>query len=169
MKGDIKGKWYKDMALGRNSLTNNVKIMTSAFDGNFTNHSLRRTSTTRLFQAGVPEDVIRHHTGHRSNAIAQYKECSNQQRVSVSATLYDENMCHEDRVGDNRVQLNECASAMSAGYETVQCDTVAGLSRQMNVSDQQFNDGHKRELSAVMAGAFNGTFHGCTFNINVTL
>jgi hypothetical protein len=103
------GQWYKNMALGKNSLLNIVKVIMSAFDGRFTNHSLRRTSATRLFQSGIPEDIIRNQTGHRSNVLSRYKECSTAQLQNVSATLYPpctkqaatENAalpCHNDEV-----------------------------------------------------------------------
>ena len=34
--------------------------------GNFTNHSLRVTGTTMLFDSGTPEAIIQKRTGHRS-------------------------------------------------------------------------------------------------------
>ena len=40
--------------------------MKAVFEGNFTNHSHRRSSATRLYQSGVPEQVNVETTGHRS-------------------------------------------------------------------------------------------------------
>jgi integrase len=34
--------------------------------GRYTNHSLRATTATRLYQAGVEEQLIMERTGHRS-------------------------------------------------------------------------------------------------------
>ena len=34
--------------------------------GNKTNHSLRATGTTELYESGVPEKLIQERTGHRS-------------------------------------------------------------------------------------------------------
>ena len=42
-------------------------------DGFFTNHSLHRSGTTRLFHAGIDKKIIREFTGHRSDAIDQYQ------------------------------------------------------------------------------------------------
>ncbi len=35
-------------------------------DGRKTNHSLRATGASELFQAGVPEKIIKERTGHHS-------------------------------------------------------------------------------------------------------
>ena len=56
-KGDV---WFFYKAMGRETLGNVVKnIMRKAgFEGRFTNHSLRRTCATWLYEGGVPEQVI---------------------------------------------------------------------------------------------------------------
>ena len=63
-------------AMGRETLGNVVKnIMRKAgFEGHFTNHSLRRSCATRLYEGGVPEQVIVETTGHRScDGVREYK------------------------------------------------------------------------------------------------
>lgn len=52
-----------------------------------TNHSLRATGATTLFNAGVPEKLIRDVTGHRSNALRVYERPSLEQRQAVSKIL----------------------------------------------------------------------------------
>ena len=46
-------------------------------EGKFSNHSLRATSTTRMFQQSVPEQVIKEITGHKSDAVRLYKRTNN--------------------------------------------------------------------------------------------
>ena len=60
--------WYYNKTMGRETLGNVVKkIVTKvAFEGHFTNHSLRRSSATRFYQSRVTEQVIVETTGHRS-------------------------------------------------------------------------------------------------------
>jgi hypothetical protein len=82
------GDWYKNMPYGKNSLSNVVKVIMSGFDGHFTNHSLRRSSITRLFQSDFDEDLIRSHSGHKSLAILHYKEPSTEQLQNVSQNIY---------------------------------------------------------------------------------
>ena len=90
---NVKGRaeWYKNMALGHNSLTNVVKTLTQGLKGKYTNQSLRRTGATRLFQGGVPEDIICKKMGHRSLAVREYKEMSACYEKQLSATLYGNN------------------------------------------------------------------------------
>ncbi len=53
-----------------------------------TNHSLRVTAATRLYQAGVDEQLIMKRTGHRSiEGVRVYKRASDDQEQVVSAIL----------------------------------------------------------------------------------
>ena len=62
--------WFGTTPIGHNTLSKTVKrLCDSAGIGGFkTNHSLRVTSATRLFQSGVDEQLIMGRTGHRSIA-----------------------------------------------------------------------------------------------------
>ena len=62
---DPKEKWYDCIPMGKNKLANVVKEMfAEAGLGAKTNHSLRATGATRMFNAGVPEKIIQKNTGH---------------------------------------------------------------------------------------------------------
>ena len=57
-------------------------------EGNFTNHSLRASEATSLFQAEAPEKVIQEFTGHRSvEALRQYEKIANQQKQATCIVL----------------------------------------------------------------------------------
>ena len=82
--------WYYNKAMGRETLGNVVKkIMRKAgFEGHFTNHSLRRSCATRLYDGGVPEQVIRETTGHRSrDGVREYKCTSSTLKRKASEIL----------------------------------------------------------------------------------
>jgi hypothetical protein len=64
-----------------------VLIEICYFPGFFSNHSLRATCATRLFQAGVDEQLISKHTGHRSVAVRSYKRPSDEQERQLSSIL----------------------------------------------------------------------------------
>ena len=50
-----------------------------------TNHSLRATAATRLYQSGVDEQLIMEKTGHRSlEGVRSYKRTSTEQREALS-------------------------------------------------------------------------------------
>ena len=53
-----------------------------------TNHSLRLTSVTRLYQSGVDEQLVMERTGHRSlDRVRSYKRTSDSQREALSDIL----------------------------------------------------------------------------------
>ena len=68
---DKDGPWYCVQPRGKNYLNNMVKSMFSEANiaGDFTNHSLRATGATELFQSETPEKVIQDITGHRSVSV----------------------------------------------------------------------------------------------------
>ena len=68
--------WFKKVPLGHCKLSEVVpSLMRSAgIPGYFTNHSLRVTAATRLYDARVDEDTIMQRTGHRSSqGVRMYK------------------------------------------------------------------------------------------------
>ena len=55
--------------------------------GNFRNHSLRKSTCTRLFRKGMDPQLIKEQTGHKSDAVMLYKKSNLQQRKEVSDML----------------------------------------------------------------------------------
>ena len=49
-------------------------------EGYFTNHSLRRTGSTRMFQAGIEKKIVKEVTGHSSDGIGTYEITSEKQK-----------------------------------------------------------------------------------------
>ena len=64
----IEGKpWYYDVAVGHNVLKTKLKTLFVAAGldpENISNHSLRATGVTRLYDNGVPEKMIMEWSGH---------------------------------------------------------------------------------------------------------
>ena len=52
--------WYSDLPYGKNKICSNVKTICEIvkIEGKFTNHSLRATSASRMFDQCIPEQVI---------------------------------------------------------------------------------------------------------------
>ena len=71
-------QWYVDKPIGINSLRLVVKSLCSkvGLSGKFTNHSLRVSAATRLYQKGVDEQTIKQFTGHKSDSVRFYKRSS---------------------------------------------------------------------------------------------
>ena len=81
---------YFDSVLPPRTLQTLLKKMCeeAKFVGNFTNHSLRATGATTLFDAGVPEAIIQKRTGHKSiDALCCYERVTPSQELAVSQIL----------------------------------------------------------------------------------
>ena len=64
------------------------KCVDAGISGNKTNHSLRATGASQLFQANVPEKVIQERTGHRSlEALWLYEKTTTEQHQAVAQVL----------------------------------------------------------------------------------
>ena len=77
------------MLLGHNKLNSMVKTMMSeaCADGYYTNHSLRATAVSRLFENDLDDKLIKGVTVHRSDALQGYKRETEEQLHKVSASL----------------------------------------------------------------------------------
>lgn len=100
--------WYMDAAVGVHTLQQTVKKLCSeaGFVGHFTNHSLRATAATRLYAAGVDEQLIAEKTGHRSNSIRAYKRTSDEQQMKLSEILHGGD-ADDGCVGNKRIKIGE--------------------------------------------------------------
>lgn len=88
---DPAAAWYENVPVGKNTLSTMVKDMCSEADilGK-TNHSLRATGTSMMFQNNVPEGIIQKVTGHTCRsieALRTYERVSVDQHKAVSKVL----------------------------------------------------------------------------------
>ena len=86
-QGDI---WYSCQLRGHHKLEKVVRKMCdkAGFSGKCTNHSLRSSTATRMYDQGLDEQLICEKTGHHSVAVRSYKRTSNCQMKEVSDVLY---------------------------------------------------------------------------------
>lgn len=83
-------QWYTLKPVGHNSITKIIsRLCKSAGIGGYkTNHSLRATAATRLYESGVDEQMVMEVTGHRSlEGVRSYKRTSGLQRKVLSDIL----------------------------------------------------------------------------------
>lgn len=99
--------WYCSVPLGHNKLQNVIKsMMTEAgIEGYWTNHSLRATAVTRLFQENVDDKLIKGLTGHRSEALQGYKRESDDQLAKVSNIVQGQAVQKLDNKKKNNTEL----------------------------------------------------------------
>lgn len=90
--------WFSTQPVGHNTLTNTVKTLCqqAGVDGHYTNHSLRATAATRLFEAKVDEQLIMQRTGHSTTAgVRSYKRIGEKLKTVTSDVL---NRCQEGSI-----------------------------------------------------------------------
>ena len=79
------------------------------------NHSLRATGATAMFQNGVPETIIQKVTGHRSlEALREYERISTNQNVQVSKILMSNR--HQVKNGEPLVSDSEYSCRFAFGF-----------------------------------------------------
>ena len=84
LKSPAGAYWYATQPIGHYKLNSTVSRICKAagIQGFKTNHSLRATAATRLYQAGIDEQIIMETTGHKStDAVRSYKCTSTQQSL----------------------------------------------------------------------------------------
>ena len=81
--------WYACQPCGKNKLSSMVKSMFAMIGvAGKTNHSLRATGASVMFQAGVPEKIVQERTDHRSiKALRMYERTTTSQHMAVSSVL----------------------------------------------------------------------------------
>ena len=86
--------WYVDRPIGINLLQSTVKRLcqSAGLEGFFTNHSLRASCATRMYNAGCDEMTITEFTGHRSLAVRSCKHTNEETKRKACATLSAPNM-----------------------------------------------------------------------------
>ena len=93
--------------MGKNKLGSYVSEMcTEAGISRKTNHSLRATGATSLFQSEVPEKIIQKNTGHRSlEALRKYERTSIEQHQAVSKVMMSaKKVKYDEKLQENQVQ-----------------------------------------------------------------
>ena len=85
-RGDV---WYSSTPVGKHKLDEVVKNMCqkAGIGGFRTNHSLRATCATRMFEEDVDEQCICDVTGHTSLAVRQYKHTSVAKKRILSSII----------------------------------------------------------------------------------
>ncbi|VDI01280.1 Hypothetical predicted protein [Mytilus galloprovincialis] len=124
-------QWFCKVLVGHNTLQKTVKRLCTAvgLEGKRTNHSLRASAATRLYQAGVEEQLICETTGHRSSAVRSYKRTANFQQNESSEILYGKKQktttCTETKLQSPEENTSHDTSHQVVNIEAVRRQSVA--------------------------------------------
>ena len=123
--------WYYSIPVGRNRLSRMVPEMCQLanISGHKTNHSLRATGATALYEAEVPEKIIQERTGHRSlEGLRVYERTSEKQHQAVSNILSSSSQS----TYLSQIKQLDCSSSTSTS-------NVSGVMPKMNFNGCQVN------------------------------
>ena len=81
--------WYTNRPVGKILWGGYIEDMMKrgCVEGNFKNHSMRKSTCTRLFRKGVDPQLIKEQSGHKSEAVMLYKKSNLKQKKEVSDML----------------------------------------------------------------------------------
>ena len=150
-------QWYSTQVVGLNTLCKTVGQMLkdANLDGYFTNHSLRRTGTTRLFHAGIDRKLVKEYSAHRSDAVDQYQITSNKQKENISKVLVGEN---EPKTKCGTEESAACNGNADPGKFQIQLDGNTKCSYGVNSAPRQ----NSEEVTSIFKGIFDAKKSGKT-------
>lgn len=129
--------WYSMSPIGHHTLSQTVARLCreAGISGFRTNHSLRATTATRLYQAGVDEQLIMERTGHHSvDGVRSYKRTNQEQQENLSDIL---SLAKKPRNGLSLVQPIQNIS--NSQQLSVQPDKLQHMFTLNNCSNVNFN------------------------------
>ena len=99
-------QWFCNQPLGINQIKTAVKSMCkeAGIQGKFTNHSLRATCASRMFDNEIPEQIIKETTGHKSDCVRVYKRTSDKLHEQACSTIGKDPECADCEKGVVRVE-----------------------------------------------------------------
>ena len=156
--------WYAPRAIGHHTLDTTVSRICrgAGIKGFKTNHLLRVTTATRLFQAGVDEQLIMERTGHHSTGgIRTYKRTSAEQQEAISDILSRSKKLKEDTSKCTSL-VRSSTSLTTQDPPKVQLSSQPSTSYEINHSQKQLSVFHPDNLQRMF------TFNSCT-DVNISV
>ena len=122
-KTPLPSTWFCDQPFGVNKLKSVVKEICkeAGLEGNFTNHSLRATCASKMYDRNIPEQMIKEVTGHKSECVRLYKRTSDELRKEASV-MVSGGECSKQVKTD--IDSDEGSVAEEKGYRDVDGQTL---------------------------------------------
>ena len=148
--------WYTAQRVSVNTLKNIIPKLSleAGCDVRYTNHSLRPTSTTRMFSGGVPEKLIAEKTGHRSlQSLRCYERTQMKMEQAINSVIADPEHSFS----------TESSHDIEAKYSILD-----KLNDPFTVQRPHSKDSKKCEACILKSSeyGFSGTLNNCTINIS---
>ena len=146
------GPWYKNEPLGVNSLGSMMKTIGEAagLSRQYTNHCVRATTITVLFNAGVEVQNIQSRTGHRSlQGLQPYIGNPTAQKKRDQAVILQQAL---EGAGGDRYQESVCLREEP----------------EQTVMSQTRNQRDPDDVGTTLEMISGGQFHNCVFHFNIS-
>ena len=146
--------WYKGSPLGKNEIgkfmsTAAKNVGLAAQNKNISNHSVRKTSISRLLDAGVPGNFVMQLSGHKNlQSLSSYKSASIAHRRHMSDTL-----------SRGSISNNGTTSVREQIFHTSLFSAESQTRSTPNPSPEFYQG------QSFFAGATISTMNNCVFNI----
>ena len=147
--------WFKCAPLGKNligqfmSTAAKVARLVNQGSKKISNHSVRKTSISRLLDANIPENYVMQLSGHKNiQSLSSYKSASLSHQRLMSDTLSN---CRSSAISTNP-PANSAASLKTTSTTTTSIPSLSST----NISSN---------TQAVFAGASIGSISNCTIQI----
>jgi hypothetical protein len=135
-----------------------------SLDGNYTNHSGKRTCATSLYDANIDEQEIMDRTGHRSiAAVRKYKRQTENVRKRTSAALNPKVITADDKTDENKFtkcnikEEKRCVLGDVTNIKSIKAEILNSVKPEIeNTVQTEMHD----ENSNLKGFVFNS----CTFN-----
>ena len=149
--------------VGINGLKNILPELSekASLEVHYTNHSLRATAITQMFNSGIPEKVIAENSGHRSTkALRCYERTSQEQQQAATRVINSPSYTPHMNTFQSQLPSKEVREASTELNPSIASSTEAPTECKPSI-------GASNEPSAQSLGGFSGNFTNCTINISL--
>ncbi len=158
--------WYEKKPVGKNPLGNIMQRISkkASLSKIYTCHSVRSSTITTLFQAGISVEKIAYLTGHKNvSSLKHYVSgMSSEQKQHCSEVLSEQLF---EKTGSTSPTNNLAITLAPAGDDSASCSEVTTTSTTVSCAKRSVSTSENHgEEKAKMISKFSELFGSCTFN-----
>ena len=154
--------WYMRAPLGKNGIGKMLKTAAAraGLQGNVTNHSVRKTSISRLMDADIPVNYVAQLSGHKNlKSLDSYKSASVSHQRKMSLVL--------SRTSQQQSTRSSTMPTSTATVSTTESANTAAL-QSTNSAPPVVPSASEPLPSGIFPGASIGKIEGCSFTFNIS-
>ncbi len=105
--------WYTEKPLGVNALKKIVSNLTgkAGLVGKYSNHSLRVSAATQMYEQGIDEQTIKEITGHKSDSVRSYKHVNKELLKHAGLSIMNPGVAAE--IGEKHAEHEQSSTELT--------------------------------------------------------